>query len=115
MKRALIAERFSVDVANDGATGLELAKTYDCDFIILDLLLPEIDGSEVLRRVRRFNPHVPVLILTARDSGTVKVANFEAAADDNLTEAAAAPRHVSPNVQLNIGKFCVFIKIISGR
>ena len=90
MKRALIAERFSVDVANDGATGLELAKTYDCDFIILDLLLPEIDGSEVLRRVRRFNPHVPVLILTARDSGTVKVANFEAAADDNLTEA---PRH----------------------
>ena len=90
MKRALIAERFSVDVANDGATGLELAKTYDCDFIILDLLLPEIDGSEVLRRVRR-------------------------AADDNLTEAAAAPRHVSPNVQLNIGKFCVFIKIISGR
>jgi len=45
VKRALIAERFSVDVANDGATGLELAKTYDCDFIILDLLLPEIDGS----------------------------------------------------------------------
>jgi len=68
VKRALVAERFSVDVANDGRTGLELAKTYDYDLIILDLLLPEIDGSEVLRRIRRFNPHVPVLILTARDS-----------------------------------------------
>ena len=51
VKRALVAERFSVDVANDGRTGLELAKTYDYDLIILDLLLPEIDGSEVLRRM----------------------------------------------------------------
>ena len=89
VKRALVAERFSVDVANDGRTGLELAKTYDYDLIILDLLLPEIDGSEVLRRVRRFNPHVPVLILTARDSVTVKVAHFEAGADDYLTKPFA--------------------------
>jgi DNA-binding response OmpR family regulator len=89
VKRALVAERFSVDTANDGRTGLELAKTYDYDLIILDLLLPEIDGSEVLRRVRRFNPHVPVLILTARDSVTVKVAHFEAGADDYLTKPFA--------------------------
>jgi two-component system, OmpR family, copper resistance phosphate regulon response regulator CusR len=89
VKRALVAERFSVDTANDGRTGLELAKTYDYDLIILDLLLPEIDGSEVLHRVRRFNPHVPVLILTARDSVTVKVAHFEAGADDYLTKPFA--------------------------
>jgi two-component system, OmpR family, copper resistance phosphate regulon response regulator CusR len=89
VKRALVAERFSVDVANDGRTGLELAKTYDYDLIILDLLLPEIDGSEVLRRIRRFNPHVPVLILTARDSVAVKVLHFEAGADDYLTKPFA--------------------------
>jgi two-component system copper resistance phosphate regulon response regulator CusR len=89
VKRALVAERFSVDVANDGRTGLELAKTYDYDLVILDLLLPEIDGSEVLRRIRRFNPHVPVLILTARDSVSVKVAHFEAGADDYLTKPFA--------------------------
>lgn len=89
MKRALVAERFSVDVAGDGRTGLELAKTYDYDFIILDLQLPELDGSEVLRRVRRFNSQVPVLILTARDSVAVKVAHFEAGADDYLTKPFA--------------------------
>src|ERR1700719_1675155 len=89
VKRALLAERFSVDVAHDGRSGLELAKTYDYDLMILDLLLPELDGSEVLRRVRRFNPHVPVLILTARDSVAVKVAHFEAGADDYLTKPFA--------------------------
>lgn len=86
VKHALIAERFSVDVAHDGRSGLELANTYDYDLIVLDLLLPELDGSEVLRRVRRMNPQVPVLILTARDAVVDKVAHFEAGADDYLTK-----------------------------
>jgi two-component system copper resistance phosphate regulon response regulator CusR len=89
VKRALVAERFSVDVANDGRSGLELATTYDYDLIVLDLLLPELDGGEVLRRVRRVNPQVPVLILTARDAVVDKVTHFEAGADDYLTKPFA--------------------------
>src|SRR3989304_2923863 len=89
IKRALVAERFSVDVASDGRTGLELAHTYDYDLIVLDLLLPALDGSEVLRRVRKANPVVPVLILTARDAVVDKVTHFEAGADDYLTKPFA--------------------------
>src|SRR5438552_17412399 len=89
MKQALVAERFSVDVAHDGRTGLELATTYDYDLIVLDLLLPELDGSEVLRRVRRADPRVPILIVTARDAVVDKVAHFEAGADDYLTKPFA--------------------------
>jgi DNA-binding response OmpR family regulator len=89
LKRALVAERFSVDVAHNGREGLELATSYDYDLIILDLLLPQMDGSEVLRRVRRGNPRVPVLILTARDAVVDKVAHFEAGADDYLTKPFA--------------------------
>src|SRR5207253_6155976 len=89
VKRALVAERFSVDVAHDGREGLELATSYDYDLIILDLQLPQLDGSEILRRVRRRNPRVPVLILTARDAVVDKVAHFEAGADDYLTKPFA--------------------------
>src|SRR5213083_69788 len=89
VKRALMAERFSVDVAQDGRAGLELATTYDYDLIVLDLLLPELDGSEVLRRVRRANRRVPVLILPARDAVADKVAHVEAGADDYLTKPFA--------------------------
>jgi len=85
----LVAERFSVDVARDGREGLELATSYDYDLIVLDLLLPHMDGGEILRRVRRRNPKVPVLILTARDAVADKVAHFEAGADDYLTKPFA--------------------------
>ena len=89
VKRALVAERFSVDVAHDGREGLELATSFDYDLLILDLLLPQLDGSEILRRVRRANPRVPILILTARDAVVEKVAHFEAGADDYLTKPFA--------------------------
>src|SRR2546425_7236445 len=88
VKRALLAERFSVDVAHDGREGLELATSYDYDLIILDLLLPQLDGSEVLRRVRRGNPSAGAL-LTARDAVMDKVVHFEAGADDYLAKPSA--------------------------
>jgi len=87
--RGLTAERFAVDVAPDGTSGLELVTTYDYDLIILDLLLPGMSGTEVLRGLRRANAHVPVLVLTARDALTDKVENFEAGADDYLTKPFA--------------------------
>ena len=89
VSRGLAEEGFAVDTAEDGLFGLELATTYHYDLIILDLMLPKLDGSEVLRRIRTQNVHVPVLILTARDAVTDKVGNFEAGADDYLTKPFA--------------------------
>lgn len=89
VSRGLAAERFAVDVAGDGQTGFELVTTYDYDLLILDLMLPVMDGRELLRRVRRNNSNVPVLILTARDAVTDKVSNFDAGADDYLTKPFA--------------------------
>jgi len=87
--RGLSAERFAVYVALDGQSGLDLATTYHYDLVILDLMLPKLDGSEVLRRIRTQNTHVQVLILTARDAVADKVGNFEAGADDYLTKPFA--------------------------
>src|SRR5439155_8146943 len=83
--RGLIAERFAVDTARDGKSGWELAQVYQYDLVILDLMLPGITGGEVLRRIRKTNSQVPVLVLTARDSLGDKVEQFEAGADDYLT------------------------------
>ena len=87
--RGLRAERFAVDVSHDGDGGLEMARAFDYDLIILDLMLPGLSGTEVLKRLRRQKPQVPVLILTARDGTAEKVANFEAGADDYLTKPFA--------------------------
>ena len=89
VQRGLAAERFAVDVARNGQEGLELAQSYDYDVIILDLLLPGLDGTEVLRKIRRNDSKVPILILTARDGVRDKVAHFEAGADDYLTKPFA--------------------------
>jgi heavy metal response regulator len=87
--KGLEAERFAVDVAADGDRGLELAQTYSYDLIILDLMLPGLSGTEVLRLVRRQNEHVPVLVLTSRDAINDKVEHFEIGADDYLTKPFA--------------------------
>jgi DNA-binding response OmpR family regulator len=87
--RGLLAERFAVDTAKDGQTGLQLATSVAYDLIILDLMLPGIGGTDILRRVRQINPNVPVLVLTARDALASKVENFEAGADDYLTKPFA--------------------------
>lgn len=87
--RALKAERYAVDVAGDGRAGWELADAFDYDLIILDLMLPSLTGTEVLRRIRRKNEKVPILILTARDATEEKVQHFELGADDYLTKPFA--------------------------
>ena len=87
--RGLAAERYAVDVAADGPSGLDLANTYHYDLIMLDLMLPGMEGTEVLRRIRGKNSTVPVLILTAKDAVADKINNFEAGADDYLTKPFA--------------------------
>jgi len=87
--RGLRAERLAVDIACDGETGCQMAATHEYDLAILDLMLPGLSGTEILHRIRRKNPVVPILILTARDATDEKVRNFEAGADDYLTKPFA--------------------------
>src|SRR6266404_5824599 len=87
--RGLTAESFAVDAALDGRTGLELATTYNYDLIVLDLMLPGLTGTEVLRQIRNTDHRVPILMLTARDAIADKVDHLEAGADDYLTKPFA--------------------------
>jgi two-component system copper resistance phosphate regulon response regulator CusR len=87
--RGLRAERFAVDVADDGPAALQALAACAYDLIILDLMLPGLSGSEILKRIRHDRNEVPVLILTARDAMAEKVAHFEAGADDYLTKPFA--------------------------
>jgi len=84
--RGLRAERFAVDIAEDGAAGQRYLEAYPYDLLILDLMLPRLSGSELLRHVRRSRSAMPVLVLTARDATDEKVKQFEAGADDYLTK-----------------------------
>jgi DNA-binding response OmpR family regulator len=89
VERGLTAERYAVDVVADGREGLEMAETYPYDLIILDLMLPTMEGKEVLQRIRRHDTCVPILVLTARDTVQDKVLLFESGADDYLTKPFA--------------------------
>src|ERR1035438_1658764 len=81
VSRGLRAERYAVDLAENGDTGWAMAHTYDYDLVILDLGLPGMEGGELLRRIRARSAQIPILILTARDATSVKVESFEAGAD----------------------------------
>ena len=85
------ARGYTLDAAPDGPTGLHLALTQGYDVIVLDWMLPRLDGPEVLRRLRDSGASVPVLMLTARDELPDKIAGFRAGADDYLTKPFALP------------------------
>jgi two-component system copper resistance phosphate regulon response regulator CusR len=84
--RGLRAERFAVDIARDGIEGQRCLDAYEYDLLILDLMLPRLSGTDLLRYVRRRQSALPVLVLTARDTTDYKVEHFEAGADDYLTK-----------------------------
>jgi DNA-binding response OmpR family regulator len=86
VSRGLKAEGFAIDWAKDVAEGRDFLISRPYDLHILDLNLPDASGTELLRLIRKGNTHVPVLVLTARDSVADKVQNFEEGADDYLTK-----------------------------
>jgi two-component system, OmpR family, response regulator len=86
LARALRAEKFAVDVAGNGEDGAHLGDTELYDAAVLDLGLPKVDGLTVLNGWRQAGRAFPVLILTARDGWSEKVAGFKAGADDYLTK-----------------------------
>lgn len=84
----LMHEGYKVIKASNGRIGLEIAESGEADLILLDVMLPEINGLEVLRRIRR-NHDIPVIMLTARDAVMDKVAGLDAGADDYITKPFA--------------------------
>jgi DNA-binding response OmpR family regulator len=86
LAQVLRNERFAVDLAATGVDAFHLGDTENYDAVVLDLGLPEMDGVAILQQWRAAQRNFPVLILTARDTWTDKVAGFKAGADDYLTK-----------------------------
>lgn len=91
LRRNLAYEGFAVDVARDGLAALEQVRDHLPELIILDRMLPGLDGLEVLRRLRAAGDATPVLMLTARDAINDRVAGLEGGADDYLIKPFAFP------------------------
>lgn len=104
-------EQFETVQAYDGRTGLDLALTQNFDCILLDVMLPELNGIEVCRRIRKASD-VPILLLTARDAVMDRVAGLDAGADDYIVKPFAIEellarirsilRRVKPNEQKDV-------------
>ncbi len=88
IRRGLLLENYAVEVAYDGYEGLEKARENSPDLVILDIMLPGIDGLEVCRQLRRHSD-VPIIMLTAKDAVPDRVAGLEAGADDYLVKPFA--------------------------
>ncbi|MFF0817880.1 response regulator transcription factor [Rhodococcus sp. NPDC003318] len=86
VRRMLVAEGWVVDVVHDGRTGLEKASTEHFDVVVLDILMPGLNGYEVVRQLRRGGVWTPVLMLTAKDGEYDQADAFDFGADDYLTK-----------------------------
>jgi two-component system response regulator MprA len=89
LRRALTLEGYDVDLAEDGIEGVTAAATRGPDAIVLDVLMPGLDGLEVCRRIRESGDRTPILMLTARDEVRDRVAGLDAGADDYLVKPFA--------------------------
>ncbi|MBA4495509.1 response regulator [Paenactinomyces guangxiensis] len=91
-------EGFAVDVAFDGQAALEKLKEEQPDLLVLDLMLPKVDGLEVCRRIRQEKRHIPILMLTAKTDEFDKVLGLELGADDYMTKPFS-PRELTARVK----------------
>ena len=89
LRRVLLEERHTVDLAHDGLAGLDLALSDTYDVVILDVMLPRLDGMEICRQMRAEHIMSPVLMLTARGAVEDRVTGLNAGADDYLTKPFA--------------------------
>jgi DNA-binding response OmpR family regulator len=86
IKKGLEEEDYSVDVAYNGEDGLFMAENEPSDLIILDIMLPIVDGITILKRIRKAGVRTPVIMLTAKDTLIDKVSGLDSGADDYLTK-----------------------------
>ncbi|MFD1672504.1 response regulator transcription factor [Agrilactobacillus yilanensis] len=98
LKYNLVQEGYQVISAQDGQEALELALNEKFDFIILDLMLPHVDGLEITRRLRIEKIRTPIMILTAKDSETDKIVGLEIGADDYVTKPFS-PREIIARIK----------------
>ena len=89
IKKGLQQETYAVDVSNDGTDGFGQASTIDYDLIVLDRMLPEMDGIEICRRLRKNGNKVPIIMLTAKTQVKDRVEGLNCGADDYLTKPFA--------------------------
>lgn len=106
LERELKNENFEVIVCHDGQTGLDTFKKQNYQLIILDIMLPAMNGYDVLTEIRKLN-NVPVLMLTAKDSEIDKVSGLRLGADDYLTKPFLMAEFIA-RVQSLIRRFTVF-------
>jgi len=86
LSMALRYEGWQVRTAPDGRTAVREARKFEPDVVVLDVMLPDMDGLEVLRKLRSHEPEVPVLFLTARDAVEDRIAGLTAGGDDYVTK-----------------------------
>jgi DNA-binding response OmpR family regulator len=86
LKKGLLRESFSVDLAYDGEEGINAALHNEYDIVILDLMLPKINGITILRKMRERKIYTPVIILTAKDSIDDKIEGLDIGADDYMSK-----------------------------
>ena len=91
VRQGLMEAGYAVDLAWDGREGLDYALAADYDVLVLDIMLPKMDGLELLRELRRLGDKTPVLMLTARDTVDNRVEGLDAGADDYLVKPFAFP------------------------
>jgi DNA-binding response OmpR family regulator len=115
LKKGLDEQGHSATVASDGTQGLETAKHGEFDVLILDVMLPGLDGFSIVRRLRAVGKTTPILLLTARDAAEDVVTGLDAGADDYLTKpfsfkvllarirALSRRRSVEPRTHLQVG------------
>ncbi len=95
LARSLDAHNYTFNTAGDGETALQLAKTYDYDLILLDVMLPKLDGISVCRELRTSGYQMPILLLTALDSSVDRVQGLEAGADDYVVKPFNLPELIA--------------------
>jgi len=86
LRNTLTGQRYLVDLAKDGQVGLQLAEAFTYDLVLLDVMLPKLDGINFCRQLRAHRNDTPVLLLTALDSSTSKVIGLDAGADDYVVK-----------------------------
>jgi DNA-binding response OmpR family regulator len=86
LSKDLTSRHYLVEVAADGQAGLALAESFDYDLILLDFMLPKLDGISLCRQLRKQGDHTPILLLTAYDSSTEKITGLDAGADDYVVK-----------------------------
>src|SRR5689334_8019177 len=84
--KALTDQHYAIDVATDGQGGWELAGVFAYDLILLDVMLPQLDGISLCRRWRSQGVRSPIILLTSQDSSTKKVMGLDAGADDYVVK-----------------------------